>query len=410
MKAYIETRYKKEKAYIYISITHGINAKGNPNKTLLKTGVAVNKVYWEEKRIVDHTRRIALNNDIGNRLEFVENYIFSKRNDRNITTEKVKQHYMDHFYPKKTQSKYFLECVCNLIEERLISNKFANSTNQKHVQRFKIVKEVFSKYNMNPTLDEMNIKHWDAIESHCTNSLRNENVTVNNFIKIFKCWMNKFIDYGYTANNFHRGIKKLNDGEKDFEFLNEEELRKINNLDLENQTLINVRAFLLIQSNIGLREGDLMKLDRVNYYTDETGEELEYQVKFVTGKNKKLVKLKIPEYVYEIAKRYNFQLPKISNTTYNKGIKTLCKLAEINYAVQTVKYIGSEIIRETKYKWEVITSHSLRRSFVTNGIIRGISRETMMIIIGSSDMETFERYICLKNIDAYNEYNSKTNF
>jgi adenylate cyclase class IV len=62
----------------------------------------------------------------------------------------------------------------------------------------------------------------------------------------------------------------------------------------------------------------------------------------------------------------------------NDYLKELGKFAEIEQPVQKVKFIGSRRIEEKVPKYELITTHTARRTFVTLSLEKGIRPETVM--------------------------------
>jgi len=77
-------------------------------------------------------------------------------------------------------------------------------------------------------------------------------------------------------------------------------------------------------------------------------------------------------------------------------------LADIKDKIQRVIYIGSERIEETVRKYELITSHTMRRTFITQSLERGIRPETLMKVTGHKDLRTLMRYV--KIVDDVKDY------
>ncbi|WFE87230.1 hypothetical protein [Parabacteroides chongii] len=66
-------------------------------------------------------------------------------------------------------------------------------------------------------------------------------------------------------------------------------------------------------------------------------------------------------------------LPVISNQNYNDYLKELGQLAEMNEEMTEVWYVGSKRMERTVKKWEVLTTHVARKTFVVNALTLGIS-------------------------------------
>ena len=73
-------------------------------------------------------------------------------------------------------------------------------------------------------------------------------------------------------------------------------------------------------------------------------------------------------------------------------MKDLGKAAKINESVNIVHYSGTKRIEKTVPKYEVLTSHVARKTFITNAMIRGMSTEVIMDITTHSSHKSFARY------------------
>jgi hypothetical protein len=56
--------------------------------------------------------------------------------------------------------------------------------------------------------------------------------------------------------------------------------------------------------------------------------------------------------------------------------------------------INGIITRETKLRYQLISSHSARRSFATINTLRNIPRNKILRATGHSSEKAFNRYIC----------------
>ncbi len=91
--------------------------------------------------------------------------------------------------------------------------------------------------------------------------------------------------------------------------------------------------------------------------------------------------------------KYNMQMPRISNPNFNKYIKDVCRLADINEQIKITHKRGNKIIEETRPKYAWITSHTCRRSFCTNEYLAGTPTDLIMTISGHKTEKAFRRYI-----------------
>lgn len=92
-----------------------------------------------------------------------------------------------------------------------------------------------------------------------------------------------------------------------------------------------------------------------------------------------------------ILERYNFKMPSISEQKLNQNIKTACKEAGINTMVTQYAYSGSKCIKTEGPKYEWISTHSGRKSFITLGL-QFMSPKIVKDLVGISDYKTLKHY------------------
>lgn len=77
--------------------------------------------------------------------------------------------------------------------------------------------------------------------------------------------------------------------------------------------------------------------------------------------------------------------------TYNEVIRRICELVGIDTVCNAVK-AGKDV---TAPKYQLVSSHTARRSFATNLYIAGVSLEDISMMMGhGKNIETTKRYIC----------------
>jgi integrase len=93
--------------------------------------------------------------------------------------------------------------------------------------------------------------------------------------------------------------------------------------------------------------------------------------------------------------------PSISIQKFNKGLKLLLKELKFNRLVEYPKKIGSTVInKKGRFLWELISSHSGRRTFIKNMIDMGtMDYHTIMKMSGHSTISQFQKYISVSPHD-----------
>lgn len=82
----------------------------------------------------------------------------------------------------------------------------------------------------------------------------------------------------------------------------------------------------------------------------------------------------------------------ISNQKTNEALKQIGKRAGINGKVVISKTRGGKVVTETFEKWQLITTHTMRRSGATNMLKAGIPKEQIMKVGGWKTERSFDKY------------------
>lgn len=93
-------------------------------------------------------------------------------------------------------------------------------------------------------------------------------------------------------------------------------------------------------------------------------------------------------------------LPVISNQKMNDYLKDLCELCDFREPVTKVFYKGGARVEETHEKWELISTHAARRTFICYALTKGIPPQIVMKFTGHSDYKAMKPYIDIAGADA----------
>jgi len=154
-------------------------------------------------------------------------------------------------------------------------------------------------------------------------------------------------------------------------YLNEIELTQLKAHDFAAVPhLDRVRDWFLLLAWTGSRFSDLEKIDKANIRNG--------MITYRQKKTNTSVTIPLHPVVSEILQKYDFNMPElISNQKFNDYIKEACKAAKIDNTESLTRTVGGKLTTETMPKYELVQSHTCRRSFCTNMYLRGL--DTMMI-------------------------------
>lgn len=139
-----------------------------------------------------------------------------------------------------------------------------------------------------------------------------------------------------------------------------DEIRKISEVELfKDSYLDNARDWLLISCYVGQRVSDLLKMNSSNII------DIEYYTVH-QGKGQKDVTIWLMPEVLQILAKRNGEFPrKISAVKYNEYIKKVADKAKIHQIIKGGKKIKDRKVIGMYPKWQLVTSHIGRRTFVS---------------------------------------------
>lgn len=181
-------------------------------------------------------------------------------------------------------------------------------------------------------------------------------------------------------------------------FTNEKELQKLLALDLSLTPKMElVRDMYVIQCYTGLRFSDLIRVVRQPkaYYREDKGEGCLIIKTEKTGQD---LVIPLKKEVVKIFHRRNFKFEKaLALHAYNRRLKDLGEFMEFDEEI--VKNITKGGEKKELYfkKWEMLSSHTARRSFATNAYLNGVPTSLIRKMTGHTTEESLLRYIRASN-------------
>ncbi len=88
-------------------------------------------------------------------------------------------------------------------------------------------------------------------------------------------------------------------------------------------------------------------------------------------------------------------LPSISSQKFNGYIKELGKVAKLDSPFRQVRRSGKTATEKRGPKWEFLSSHVARRTFVSISLERGMRHEVVMSFTDHRSFKTMKKYIAL---------------
>ncbi len=171
--------------------------------------------------------------------------------------------------------------------------------------------------------------------------------------------------------------------------LNEKEIGLIFKANFsENMRLKNVRQLMLIGLWTGLRISDLKRIHDYSF----TENRIQIVDSYKTGG---YINIPIHSHIKAVIDENNGELPRvISDAKFNLYVKEICKEVGIDQVVMGSKMNPETNRKEKGYfpKYELISSHTCRRSFATN-LYGKLPNQTIMAITNHKSEQQFIKYI-----------------
>ena len=181
-------------------------------------------------------------------------------------------------------------------------------------------------------------------------------------------------------------------------FLDTSEIELVYNLDLsDNLELDNVRDLFIVGLWTGLRISDLKRINSFDFSTEN--------IRILeTEKTNVYVEIPIHKHLKSILIKRNGQLPQMSDQHFNRKVKDVCEKAGITKVI-----LGNlkdpTINRKVKNfypKYKLISSHTCRRSFISNHYGK-IPDKTLMSISAHKSVAQFLSYVKTSSEDQAKE-------
>lgn len=195
------------------------------------------------------------------------------------------------------------------------------------------------------------------------------NVSINKNHSLFNMYIKTAINKEYLSKNPYDLFIPPKGKNSDPIFLTLEEVDKIKNLSGLSTKLSKVKDLFIFQCYTGLAYSDMQLFTKVDIQIHDN-KEIIRSSRIKTDES--FVMLFLPD-AKNIAEKYNYDLPKISNQKYNDYLKLLAAHPKVNINKK-------------------ISSHTARHTFATYLINNGIPLESVSKILGHSNIKQSQHY------------------
>lgn len=239
------------------------------------------------------------------------------------------------------------------------------------------------------SLEELDLQFFDRFKDFCFQHKEYLNNTFSKVIATIKTFMVWAEDRGYHSNQSYRKFKAPSE---DIEviYLTMEELMTLLHFEFESLKLQRVRDVYCFACFTGLRYSDLANLEASNIFDS--------YIKLTIRKTRSQDHIvPLNQFALAILEKYKGSfhepLPIISSQKLNKNIQEACKKAGISTPISISRFSGSKRLDYTIPKYEKITIHTARKTFVTNSLVLGMNQTVVKEITGHKTDRSFRKYV-----------------
>ena len=329
------------------------------------TGVKVYADQWDDKRKVT-ARPDSL--DLNMKLDLMMSNILEYVNS--LIRRKVPFDFesLDVFLKNSSESDSFIDFIVRRTDER----KDRAEGTIKHYRTLVKVLEDFGRINYFHDLTRSNITMFDDY-------LRSKGIkdtTVYGYHKNMKAYINEAIRFGIISENPYVGLK-INRGKSDKrKYLTYEEMRRMERCRITDPSVNRVRDLFLFQCYTGLAYSDLYKFDFASD-VERRGNKFIIADRRVKTNEDYFIVLLSP--AMDILKKYDFDLPVISNQKYNDYLKVAASFAKID---------------------KNLTTHCGRHTFAVFALNNGVPMEVVSKMLGHTNIKTTQIYAKVLNTEV----------
>jgi integrase len=331
--------------------------------------------------------------------KFIQKTIIeAKKQKQNLTKESLINQ-IDAFLHPPVKGIDLFEYIETFINDSETGRRLIDGGNvhERTIKRYRTTQSILidfsKKYKRLLDFNTIDIDFYKDFNSFMAKVKDYAPATMGKHVSTLKTFLREATENGINTNlKFQSKAFKVVETESDSIALNVEELNAMYSLDLSNDTrLEKVRDLFIIGANTGLRFSDFTDIKPDNIKKDGK----DFVLDIIQYKTKNQVVVPLNKVSLEILQKYDNQLPPaITNQKFNEYIKEIAQMVQDLHEPQTRAITkGGKQFEETVPKWQLVSSHTARRSFATNAYERGTPTISLMQITGHKTEKSFLKYI-----------------
>lgn len=285
----------------------------------------------------------------------------------------------------------FFSCLERFVRESAVKNSWSVAT----CNKFKNLRDDLQAFRPDLTFSDLDETCLLDLVSFWRDRKKLGNSSIDKKLAYLRWFLNWATDREYNKTMAYRTFRaSKKQPAKKVIYLTREELLLLYKYKIPShyRYLEKVRDLLFFCCFSGLRHSDAINLRRSDVRkgcievttvktTDNLSIELNRATRYILDKYKDAG---FPD---------NRALPTVCNQTMNRNLKTLCRLAGIDEPIRQTVYRGNQRIDTVRPKYELIGTHTGRRTFIVQSLSLGVPPNVVMKWTGHSDYKSMKPYI-----------------
>lgn len=356
------------------------------------TGRSIKPEHWDKKTRRAKTMRGA-QGDRNRKLNLILNeYEFAVERIRDLygsalTKDKLKAKLDEYFHIQEKKP----ETVLELFDEYLQEIKDVGTLTKGSQTKYRQSRDKFKRFQGKRQLklkDMTDTVLW-AFVAYMREVYQNTDNSLSRNLTFFKTFLNWNIKKGRAVPDDFKNVT-IKKRDTDDIALTQDEVKILESIKLDHR-LDMFRDMFLIGVYSGQRFSDYSVFEKADV---RKGMIIKRAEKTETNSY-----IPLHPKLEHLLDKYNWEIRTVSSQKFNKAIQQICKKAGFVDEVKKTKYLGSKKMIERFQRWEIVTSHTARRTFITLSSEKGMPDHIIMSITGIRDPKTLKKYKKL-NLDS----------
>jgi integrase len=383
-------------SYIFVDISY------KKNRLRLSTGYTIKTKNWHTnlQRVTSAEQNyIIVNAHLTKLKSEIDSYISGLMLDRvvpepaefeNKLKEIMKPKNFEEKKAEENKENNFLFRFNSWIEQRSSSNLYSKARIQKYKAVAKHIKLFEESKKTVISVSDLPKSFLIDFANYLVSYKGLKNNTIITLIKIIKTFLKDFkSDFPNIEVINMREFRTYKDTVPYKVVLEEKDIRILENIKNLPAHLETTRKRFLLQIDLLVRISDFSMIKPEHINKDKR------QIQLVQVKTGDRIMIPITNKAIEILENWDFQIPKISEKAYRENIKKVCQLAGFTDIIEIVSFSGNNRVTQTFPKFELISTHTARRTGITKLIRKGVPIPMIMKITGHKKVQTLMTYVGL---------------